>query len=435
MRRLATHQQVRCCPNNKKVVPLNTSVRTQIGMLVVATSIVQLANGFFGTFISLRVAVEGFDFPGLVLSAYFAGFTLGAMIGIKIIERVGHIRAYAAFAGLVAVAASLMPLLVGSPSWVILRAIVGFGCAGVFVATESWLTAKAEPSQRGKVFSIYMVGTFLALALGQLFIARADIKASASFNVVVTFFAVALVMVAGTRADPPRVSTVPALPYGVLARTAPIAVVGCALSGLVGGTFYSLVPAWMQGQETSRQTIALFMLAVVLGGLAFQIPVGRLSDRFDRRIVLASLSGGFAVSAFVMVLMPRTVVIILPLAVLLGGFMSTLYPDCVAHAHDRMPADRVLAVSGRLILVSGVGSVLGPLIGASAMKHFKIDGVFYFMAATVLLLALVAICESLMRPSPEHIATPFDILTPQAGPLAHDPKEPPDELSQPTDPR
>ena len=99
---------------------------------------------------------------------------------------------------------------------------------------------------------------------------------------------------------------VPALPYGVLARTAPIAVAGCALSGLVGGTFYSLVPAWMQGQESPRQTIALFMLAAVLGGLAFQIPVGRLSDKFDRRIVLAFLSGGFAASALVMVLMPRT---------------------------------------------------------------------------------------------------------------------------------
>ena len=68
--------------------------------------------------------------------------------------------------------------------------------------------------------------------------------------------------------------------------------------------------------------------------------------------------------------------------------MSTLYPVCVAHAHDRMPVDRVLAVSGRLILVSGIGSVLGPLIGANAMERFKIDGVFYFMAAAVLLLPL-----------------------------------------------
>jgi MFS family permease len=400
---------------------LNTSGRTQIGMLVVATSVVQLATGFFGTFISLRVAVEGFDFPGLVLSAYFAGFTLGALKGNRIIERIGHIRAYAAFAALVVAAVSIMPLFVGSFAWVILRAVVGFGCAGIFVATESWLTAKAAPSQRGRIFSIYMVGTFLALAIGQLLIARVDIKAAGSFNAIVALFAVALVMVAGTRAEAPRMSEVPVLPYGVLARSAPIAVVGCVVSGLVSGAFYSLVPAWMEGQGTTRETIALFMLVAVLGGLVFQIPVGRLSDKFDRRLVLAFLSIGFAVTAFVMVMLPRSLWTIFPAATLLGGFMSTLYPVCVAHAHDRMPADRVLAVSGRLILISGVGSTVGPLVGAVIMQRFKIDGVFYFMAATVLVLAVVAFFRILVRQRPEHLDAPFEILAPHAGPLAHDP--------------
>jgi MFS family permease len=402
-------------------------------MLVLATSVVQFANGFFGTFVSLRVAIESFDVPGLVLSAYFVGFTVGALVCNKVIERIGHIRAYAAFAGLVGAAVAMMPLLIGSLAWVILRAIVGFGCAGIFVTTESWLTAKAGRSERGRVFSIYMVGTFLALALGQLLIARADIKAAASFNVVVALFAVALVMVTAARAEAPRVSAAPMLPYGVLTRAAPIAVTGCAVSGLVGGAFYALVPAWMQDQGTTREIIALFMLVAVLGGLAFQIPVGRLSDRFDRRIVLALLSLGFAGTAFVMVLLPRSTSTILPAAVLLGGFMSTLYPVCVAHAHDRMPADRVLAVSGRLILVSGVGSVLGPLIGASVMQRFAIDGVFYFMAAAVLLLALVAGVGSSMARSSQQLDAPFEILTPQAGPLAHDTHELPDESVQPTD--
>jgi MFS family permease len=221
----------------------------------------------------------------------------------------------------------------------------------------------------------------------------------------------------------------------VLARAAPIAVTGCALSGLVTGAFYALVPVWMQDQGTTGAIIALFMLVAVLGGLAFQIPVGRLSDRFDRNIVLAFLSLGFAGTAFVMVLLPRTPSTILPAAVLLGGFMSTLYPVCVAHAHDRMPADRVVAVSGRLILVSGLGSVLGPLIGASLMTRFEIDGVFYFMAAAALLLALVAGFGRLMTQPPRHREAPFQILTPQAGPLAHDPFDPLHEPSQLNDPR
>ena len=287
-------------------MPSGASIRTQIGTLVIATSVIQLANGFFGTFVSLRVAIENFAASGLVLSAYFGGFTVGALRCGSIIERIGHIRSYAAFAGLVATATAIMPLLVGSLAWVILRAIIGFGCAGIFVTTESWLNAKAMPSERGKVFSIYMVGTFLALALGQLLIARADIKAVTPFNLIVALFTVALVMVTSTRAEPPRVSAAAALPYGVLARAAPIAVVGCALSGLVSGAFYALVPAWMQHQGTTRAIIAQFMLAAVLGGLAFQVPVGRLSDRFDRRVVLAFLSLGFAGIAFIMVLLPRT---------------------------------------------------------------------------------------------------------------------------------
>jgi MFS family permease len=112
---------------------------------------------------------------------------------------------------------------------------------------------------------------------------------------------------------------------------------------------------------------------------------------------------------------------VLPAAVLLGGFMSTLYPVCVSHAHDRMPADRVVAVSGRLILLSGLGSVVGPLIGSILMADFEIDGVFYFMAAAALILAFLAAGRSFTTTAPNHLERPFEILAPQASLIAHDP--------------
>jgi MFS family permease len=185
----------------------------------------------------------------------------------------------------------------------------------------------------------------------------------------------------------------------------------------------------MQDEGEVPATIAVFMLAAVLGGLAFQIPVGRLSDRLDRRILLASLGLGFAVTALVTVLSPRSLPTQLPEAVLLGGFMSTLYPVCVAYAHDLMPADRVVAVSGRLILLSGIGSVFGPLIGANLMTRLAIDGVFYFMAAAALLVAIVAGLGASRRPAPRRREVPFEILTPQAGPLAHNPLDSSDETN------
>jgi MFS family permease len=400
----------------------SSSLRAQVGILIFATSIIQLANGFFGTFISLRVAIEDFGptISGLVLSSYFAGFTLGALRCEGIIERVGHIRAYAAFAGMVVAATATMPLLAGALPWLILRAVIGFGCSGLFIATESWLNAKVEPSERGRIFSFYMFGTFLALALGQLLIGKARVEAADPFNAIAVLFAVALVIVSTTRAEPPRSTASSSLPFGQLFRAAPVAVVGCMVSGLVSASFYALVPAWMQDEGIARETIATFMLFAVLGGLAFQIPIGRVSDQFDRRVVLSMLSFGFAATAIALVTLPHSRPVILSAAALLGGFMSTLYPVCVANAHDQMPADQVVAVSGQLILVSGLGSILGPLIGTSVMARLDINGVFYFMAAVGLLLALLAMARCLVTAPPPHQERTFELLAPQATPLAHD---------------
>jgi MFS family permease len=139
----------------------------------------------------------------------------------------------------------------------------------------------------------------------------------------------------------------------------------------------------------------------------------------------------FAGAAVALVHLPRTLPVILPAAALLGGFMSTLYPVCVAHALDCMPADRVVAVSSRLILVTGLGSVLGPLIGMSLMERFEIDGVFYFMGIAGFLLAILAGGRSLISASPMHLERPFEILAPQAAVLAHDQLPSSDDLSPP----
>jgi MFS family permease len=397
-------------------------VRVQIGTLILATSGVQLANGYFGTFFSLRIATEDFgpSLSGLVLSSYFAGFILGAVCVERIIGKVGHIRAYAGCAGLVAAATNAMPVLAGPLPWLIFRTFVGFGCAGLFVTTESWLNAKADPLQRGRVFSIYMVGTFLALAAGQILIGWTNIQASAPFNAIAALFAAALIIVCMTRAEPPRVHLYEALPFRRLAGAVPIAILGCVVSGLISSVFYTLIPVWMQGEGIEQGMIGLIMLAAVLGGLAFQIPMGRLSDRFDRRSVLAAVSLGLTATAVGLLLLPHTLPVILPASVLFGGFMSTLYPICVAYAHDQMPADRVVGVSSRLILISGIGSVVGPFIGTTVMTFLDLDGILCLMAVAAFILGIVAVSGLFVATAAPHLARPFEVLTPQATALAHD---------------
>ena len=180
----------------------------QIGALIFATSGVQLAIGFFGTFISLRVPLENFTetMSALVLSGYYAGYTIGAVCCARIIERIGHIRTYTALAGLAIMATAVMPLAISGPGWLVLRAVAGFGCAGIFITTEGWLNAKAPPAERGAILSIYRVGIYIALAIGQVLISQVDIKDPTAFNIVVAIFAMALALVSLTRAEPPQMS-------------------------------------------------------------------------------------------------------------------------------------------------------------------------------------------------------------------------------------
>ena len=397
-------------------------MRAQIGSIILATSLVQLSLGFFSTFISLRVKLEQFDdiSAGLVLSSYFLGFAIGAVRCGGIIWRIGYIRAYAAFAGCVVIAIASMPILVAPLTWIVFRCLVGFGCAGLFVATESWLNAKAPPTLRGRIFSLYMGGTFLALALGQLLIIGADIAAPRAFNVLTALFASALILVSLTRAEAPQMEPEPRLAYGELAWTAPLAVAGAAVSGFIASCFYALVPAWMQGKGVPQASIAVIMLAAVLGGLVFQIPIGHLSDKLDRRLVLATVGVGLGLSTLTMVNLPPKLAVFFPAAAVLGGFMSTLYPVSVAHAHDLMPAGRLVSVSGRLLLVNGLGSISGPLVGTILMRRYEIDGVLYLMTSAALLLSALALTGRLFTPAVRHRKRPFEIIDPQAAPLASD---------------
>jgi hypothetical protein len=196
-------------------------------------------------------------------------------------------RAYAAFAGLVVAATAAMPLLPGPLPWLArpLHLVAPVSSSPQRVGS----TPRPSRHSAGGC-SRHILGAFVALALGQLLIAWAEIKTAAPFSLISILFAAALVMVSTTRAEPPHMIPAAKLPFGQLSRAAPVAVVGCVLSGLIGSTFYALVPAWIQDEGIAREMIAMSMLVTVLGGLAFQIPVGRPSDHFDRRVVLAILA-------------------------------------------------------------------------------------------------------------------------------------------------
>jgi MFS family permease len=376
-------------------------IAAAVGSLILGISLIQLANGYIGTLIGIRLAEAHVDpvVTGIVTSAYFAGYALGAALCHRLIGRAGHIRAFAALAALVAAAFLGHALYFNPVLWAVLRALVGFGCAGLFVTTESWLSAKATAATRGTVFALYMVCTYATFAGGQFMLNLASPAAFTLFALAAILLCLALAVVATTRAEQPLPVAGSHLRVGELSAAAPVAVIGCFAGGLITGSFYALVPVYAQSNGRSVLEISSYMAIAITGGLLMQIPIGKLSDSVDRRLVAGLVA--FAFAGLALAIVPARSTPWFPAVwLLLGGFMSVIYPVCVAHANDRMPAERAVSVSGRLILVSGIGSALGPLLGAATMEAFGIRGLFGYMAAVAALFALFALARGLSVRAP-----------------------------------
>jgi MFS family permease len=396
------------------------------GSLIVGISLVQLVNGYMGTLVGIRVASAGIDpfRTGIVTSAFFFGYAIGSVLCKGIIQRAGHIRAFASFAAAVAIGILGLSLYFHPAPWTIFRLMMGFGCAGLFVATESWLNAKSSPATRGKVFSIYMVATYLTFGGSQFVLLLSSPQSALLFQLGAMFLCCALIVVATTRSEQPMIAETVPLGAGEVFRAAPIAVAGCLVAGMNSGAFFALIPVFGQARGLSVLEISSYIALAIFGGMLLQVPAGRLSDRFDRRVVAGGGALAFAVLA-VSIPWARGTIALEPLWLLLGGFMSIIYPVCVAHANDRMPGERAVAVSGRLILISGIGSALGPLLGSAVMSEFGVVGLLHFMATTAGLFAVAALTRGLLVAPPSFKRSrPFLILQAIfAQNLAHAPED------------
>jgi len=138
--------------------------------LYFASLMMLIGSGLLSTYLALRLAADHVDslWVGALMAANYFGLVLGGKIGHRLIARVGHIRAYAACAGIVGAAVLGHGLIDWLPAWLFLRVIVGLGMMCQYMVIESWLNEQADAKQRGMVFSGYMIASYLGLVLGQL---------------------------------------------------------------------------------------------------------------------------------------------------------------------------------------------------------------------------------------------------------------------------
>jgi len=361
--------------------------------LLASVALLLGGNGLLGTLLAVRSQTEGWgeQTTGLVMSGYFIGFFLGTFTAPPLIRRVGHIRAFAFHAALAAAAVLIFPLWTDPVAWMALRIVTGIALVGLCTVIESWLNAQSAPEHRSRVFGVYMVVSLVALAAGQLLLDLQPPRSPVLFSVVAILFALAILPVSITRLAPPPIATSPRARILQVCRTAPSAAAGALLAGMALGAFWGMGAVYAASLGFDRAGIGAFMAATILGGAALQLPIGRLSDRGDRRSMLAGVAGlGAVVAAGALHLDAGAHGGALAVFFLFGGLAFALYPLAVAHLLDRLPAEQLLAGCSALLLLNGIGAAIGPAAAGVAMERWGPSALPVFFAATLALLAVVA---------------------------------------------
>lgn len=363
-----------------------------IWSLLAGVVLLTAANALLGTLVSVRMAIEGFPrvVSGVVMAAYFAGFILGSLHAFRIITRVGFIRAFAAFAALMGVAATTQALVIAPLPWILLRAAVGFAIAGQLVVAESWLNASTERASRGRTFSLYMIAVYLAFGSGQLALGWGDPAGATLFLVVTLCLSASILPIVLTRTAAPHAPPTSRLAIGRIYDVAPLGLVGALSAGLALGAVQSIGPQFASELGLPPVQISWFMGAFFLSGLLLQWPAGYLSDRTDRRRIVAVMALATAV-AFVAIAAADELALLIPLAIVGGGSVATLYPLSVAHANDRLRGESVVAITGGLLLTYGFGAIAGPILATMGMQAFGAPALFQGAAIPCALLAGYAV--------------------------------------------
>jgi len=358
--------------------------------LLRGTAFLLAASGLHGLLLPLRGQVEGFSTTalGLMGTAWAGGFVAGCFFAPRIVRRAGHVRAFGTFAASGAIIALLTGLIINEYAWIVLRAFTGFTMAGAFMIIESWLNEKATNDNRGTVFGLYMMVTYASIMGGQMIVAGGDVRSASLFMITGIFFCLSLIPTAVSTQSTPKPLQDVKLDIRGLYVNSPVSAVGCLLIGVANGAWGTLGAVYGARIGISTAAIALMMSLVVVAGAACQIPAGRISDRTDRRYVLAGAALCAALVALLIFLFqPRADAFVIAFTAAYGAFAYTLYSVAVAHANDHASAEDFVKVSSGLLMLYGFGTMIGPMLAAALMGWARPEGLFLATALAHLTLA------------------------------------------------
>ena len=377
---------------------LNNAWALFLGLLLL-----MIGNGLQSTLLGVRGGIEGFSAfeMSVVMAAYFAGFLGGSRAAPRMIGRVGHVRVFAALASMVSAAVVLFPVLTDPWLWALGRLIIGFCLSGVYVTAESWLNNAATNQTRGQTLSLYVLVQVLGLIAGQALLVMADPSGFVLFVIPAVLVSISFAPILLSVAPAPAFDTAKPMTLRALYRVSPLGCVGMLLLGTVFSAQFGMSAVYGAEAGLSVEEISLFVSMFFVGALAVQYPLGWLSDRMDRRLlILATAAIGAAGAVLGLGLGATSSTMLMLAAFLIGGMSNPLYSLLIAYTNDFLQAEDMAAASAGLVFINGLGAIGGPLVAGQVMNAVGPSGVFAVIAVFFAALTLYAAWRMTRRPAP-----------------------------------
>ena len=351
--------------------------------------LLMVGNGLQGTLLGLRGDMEGFSTLALsfVMSAYFLGFLFSSRFTPELIRRVGHVRVFAAMGSMISAVLILYPTLVDPIAWTIGRVIIGFCFCGVYITAESWLNDASSNATRGKALSLYMIVQMGGIVTAQYIVSQGDVSGFVIFIIPSVLVSLAFAPILLSARPMPAFSATKPMKIAALIKTSPL---GCAGMFLLGGVFaaqFGMSAVYGSRVGLSVGEISFFISAIYVAALVLQYPIGWLSDRMDRRVLIIwiALLGGLG--SLIAFLVPGYFVLIIISGAIVGGTSNPLYALLIAYTNDYLEKEDMAAASGGLLFINGLGAIMGPLIVGLMMDLIGDNGFWLFTSVLMLSLA------------------------------------------------
>jgi len=367
--------------------------------LLFGMGLIMLGNGLQGSLLGVRASIEGFGLTttGLIMTGYYIGLIGGAAVVPKMVGRVGHVRSFGALASLASTSILVHVVFIDPWVWWAMRLVTGFSYAGLYVVAESWLNDASENETRGELLSIYMLISLGGAAGGQFLLnvaAPSGVELFVLISVLVSF-AVIPILLSASKA--PNFETSESVSISQLFRVSPLGVFGMLVSSIAIGAIFSVGSVYASAIGLSVQEISFFMGSMILGGVLSQYPLGKISDQIGRRsVIIGTCLAGTVLS----ILASQFVGVgwqLYAVVAIIGALSMPLYSLCAAHTNDYLSPPQMVAASGTLVLVSGMGASMGPAVTAFAMDSLGAQAFFYSIAMSLGLVAVFGLWRATRR--------------------------------------